>query len=133
MTVVALVVADPRTSDTAVEEHLATLRRTADVRLVDLRRVAPAVADGRPLPVRAVRALTAGWVASRGARAHRALLDAADVVVAGDRFAVPTVWRARRRNRAGALLNGVPAAVRLLSAASEQAAPSERPLDPPRR
>jgi hypothetical protein len=91
------------------------------VRLVDLRAAAPREATGRPLPVRAARAVSAGWLASRGVRgADRASIDRADLVVAGDRFAIPTVWRARRRNRAGALVNGIPAAVGVLTRRQEE-------------
>jgi hypothetical protein len=52
--------------------------------------------------------------------ADRASIDRADLVVAGDRFAIPTVWRARRRNRAGALVNGIPAAVGVLTRRQEE-------------
>ena len=54
--------------------------------------------------------LPAAWRISR-APATRPLLDAAQVLVAVDRAAVPAVWLAARRHPQAAALSGLPAAV----------------------
>lgn len=118
MTTTFLVFADPRTTDDVVSAHAGALQASgADVEVVDLRSAAPKVAPHRPLPVRAVRAVSAPWLASRGLdTATRARLASAPLIVAGDRFAIASVWRMRRANRAGDLVNGIPAALAALRA-----------------
>ena len=69
----------------------------------------------RPLaPLRKLRAdpgrLACAVRTSFGSRT-RALVAAADVLVAVDEAAIPAVWLAARRNRSAAALDGVPAAV----------------------
>lgn len=112
---VALVVADPATPDSLVADQRASLTAAgAEPTVVDLRRWAPAPTSG-PLPWRAARALVGPWWASRGLRGADAdAVDGADLVVAGDRFAVPAVWRRRRRTTA-AMVHGIPAALRELA------------------
>ena len=110
---VVLVVANPRTSDAVLRGYEAQLDAAgAQVATVDLRGAVSPESPRRRLPARAVRAITAGWVAARSVDPGAArLVSTAEIVVAGDAMAVPTVWRARHTNRAGRLLNGVPAAV----------------------
>ena len=112
---VALVVADPATPDSMVTDQRESLTAAGgEPTLVDLRRWAPAPSSG-PLPWRAVRAVVGPWWAARGLRGDdAATVDGADLVVAGDRFAVPAVWR-RRRHTGATLVHGIPAALRELA------------------
>ena len=112
----ALVVANPRTSEATVDELRRELRVAgAAVNVVDLRAALSPAPHWPATSTRVFRVLTTGWAASRiVSRADAATMSDADVVVAADSVAVLVVWRMRRQNHHGALMNGVPAAVALI-------------------
>ncbi len=111
-----LVVAARHVSDEAVEAHADLLRATGtELTVVDLR-PASLARRGERSAVRAARETVESWAAARRLTPeHRRLVSGADLVVAADRAAVPAVWRTRRWNTRAELVNGVPAAVQLLT------------------
>ena len=114
---VVLVVAAPTSTDEVVAAFVGTLTAAGgDVHVVDLRPPAGSVRPGAPKVVRAVRVVRSGArAAARWDDDGRALVARASVVVAADRPAVRAVW-ATRRWTAAPLVNGVPAALRVLRA-----------------
>jgi hypothetical protein len=108
---IALVVANPTTSETFIASQITTLEELGHrVQVVDLRPWAPRPVRA-PLPVRVVRVLLAGPMTTRGLRGQvRSTVDGADLVVAGDHMSVRAVW-SRRRHTSAPLLHGTPAAV----------------------
>lgn len=56
---------------------------------------------------RLLGASTLWWIAARGNRDARKVLDSADVLCAADGGAVYLVWEAARRNRHAAAINGI--------------------------
>lgn len=112
---VVLVVADPAVPDALLAAHQRDLASVGGLpTVIDLRAAVPR--SPRALPLRALRAFAAGWLAARAIpRDVAPRIRAAEVVVAADSFAVVPVWLQRRRTRASLVL-GVPAAVSQLAA-----------------
>jgi|GEM_PF-539591 len=120
----ALVVAGRHVSEDAVAAHVTDL--TAAGATVDVVDVRPAVRGERGTRslARVVRDVTGSWTAARRLTGeHRDVLRAAGLVVAADGAAVAAVWRARRWNAHASLVNGVPAALTVLTTRTTDRAP----------